>query len=63
MTVNVAEDSLDWALAHTERHGDTDVFPIPFEFQAIRFSWDEVRTKLSRRDLGVCLSNQKLVNF
>ncbi|MFC1916240.1 RNA-directed DNA polymerase [Chloroflexota bacterium] len=51
MAINVAEDSLDWALAHAERYGDTDVFPIPFEFQAIRFSWEEVRTRLSRRDL------------
>lgn len=51
MTIHVAENSLDWALTHTERYGDTDVFPIPFEFKAIRFAWDELRRNLSRRDL------------
>lgn len=51
MTVHVQPDSLEWALAHAERYGDTDVFPVPFEFQAIRFSWDQLRTSLSRKDL------------
>ena len=32
--------SLDWALKHIEKYGDTDIFPVPFEFQAIREFWD-----------------------
>ena len=31
--------------------GDTDVFPRPFEFQAIQFSWNQVRDFLSQQDL------------
>jgi hypothetical protein len=32
--------SLDWALKHIETLGDTDIFPAPFEFQAIREWWN-----------------------
>lgn len=32
--------SLDWALRHIERYGDTDIFPIPFEYKAIRHCWE-----------------------
>ena len=32
--------SLDWALKHIERYGDTDIFPIPFEYQAVRHCWE-----------------------
>ena len=50
-TLRLSPDSLDWALTHIESYGDTDVFPIPFEYQAIRNSWDELRDYLSRIDL------------
>jgi retron-type reverse transcriptase len=43
--------SLDWALAHVEAFGDTDIFPVPFEYQAIRHSWKEVRDHLCKADL------------
>ena len=32
--------SLDWALKHIELEGDTNVFPRPFEYLAIRQCWD-----------------------
>lgn len=51
MTVNIGKDSLDWALAHAERYGDTDIFPIPFEIRAIRYNWNSVRDWLARQDL------------
>ena len=38
--LRLQEDTLDWALTHIEKCGDTDIFPIPFEFEAIRFDWD-----------------------
>lgn len=38
--------SLDWALAHVENYGDTDVFPTPFEYKAIRHDWVNVRQYL-----------------
>lgn len=51
MTVHVGKDSLDWALAHAERYGDTDVFPNPFEIQAIRHGWHNLRDQLEGQDL------------
>jgi hypothetical protein len=39
--LKLSEKSLDWALTHIENNGDTDIFPLPFEFQAIRCCWDQ----------------------
>jgi hypothetical protein len=63
LTINPA--SLDWALQHVERFGDTDIFPVPFEFQAIRFRWDNVgvdpkHPKVPFRDF---LASQDLLNW
>jgi len=38
--LKLAPDTLDWALKHIETFGDTDIFPVPFEYQAIRHCWD-----------------------
>jgi hypothetical protein len=46
-------ESLDWALAHIERFGDTDIFPIPFEYDAIASHWKNeggVREWLEKQD-------------
>jgi len=43
--------SLDWALTHILRYGDTDIFPVPFEFEAISHSWLSIRPALERLDL------------
>lgn len=43
--------SLEWALSHILRFGDTDIFPIPFEYQAIKHCWNIVADKLIDRDL------------
>jgi hypothetical protein len=43
--------SLDWALAHLVAHGDTDVLPTPFEFDAIQYDWDAVREFCSRANM------------
>jgi len=37
--VSLSETSLDWALEHIETYGDTDLFPVPFEYAAIRRTW------------------------
>lgn len=48
----LAPASLDWALTHVERYGDTYVFPTAFEFEAIRFVWDEsLRAWLADQDV------------
>ncbi len=44
--------SLDWALTHILRYGDTDIFPVPFEFEAIAHSWLSIRPALEQIDLS-----------
>lgn len=44
--------SLEWALAHLVKFGDTDIFPVPFELEAVRASWTSVKNELSSTDLG-----------
>jgi hypothetical protein len=51
MSVFVTEESLDFALKHIEVFGDTDIFPIPFEYLAIRHNWAELKKYLLRLDL------------
>jgi hypothetical protein len=43
--------SIDWALTHILRHGDTDLFPVPFEYEAITNSWANLRKRISAIDL------------
>ena len=49
--ITLQQQSLDWALAHVEACGDTDVFPMPFEYKAIRHDWDRVKTRLSEQNV------------
>lgn len=49
--VRVAPESLGWALSHIERVGDTDIFPVPFEFKALRHDWSRTADHLSDLDL------------
>jgi hypothetical protein len=44
--------ALDWALTHVGKFGDTDIFPVPFEFQAITHAWSWLRSELASRDLA-----------
>jgi hypothetical protein len=48
---NIGSDSLSWALAHVLRFGDTDVFPVPFEYQAIKAFRREILPRLASIDL------------
>lgn len=49
--LRLQQDSLDWALAHVLRYGDTDVFPVPFEYAAIEHDWVDVKASLSAVDV------------
>jgi hypothetical protein len=57
-------ESLDWALAHVLTRGDTDILPLPFEYEAIAFDWEPLRSHLADididtfavRDLRRCLA-------
>ncbi len=44
--LKLQNDSLEWALQHALKLGDTDVFPLPFEFYAIEYNWTEVKQNL-----------------
>jgi hypothetical protein len=48
----LSQTSLDWASAHISRFGDTDIFPVPFEFEAIRHCWTTIKSDLASYDLG-----------
>src|ERR1044071_7080919 len=43
--------SLNWALKHALRLGDTDVFPAPFEFKAIKSDWAAIGKFLVNEDI------------
>lgn len=49
--LNIKANSLDWALNHALIYGDTDVFPVPFEYQAIRHDWSNLRKFLSQQNV------------
>jgi hypothetical protein len=44
-------NSLDWALSHVLHYGDTDVFPVPFEYAAIEHDWTAVKASLAGVDI------------
>jgi len=45
-------ESLKWALTHILRFGDTDLFPVPFEYGAIEHGWDSLQGELTSIDLS-----------
>jgi len=49
---NLKSESIDWALTHIRRYGDTDLFPTPFEYEAITHSWPNLRSEIEKIDLG-----------
>lgn len=48
----LASNALEWARAHITKYGDTDLFPIPFEFECLWFDWTTVAGALVAQDLG-----------
>lgn len=49
---HLKQESIDWAVTHIRRYGDTDIFPTPFEYEAIKHSWPNLKNKLTSLDLG-----------
>lgn len=45
--LTLQENSLNWSLNHALNIGDTDVFPAPFEYEAIKHDWETVRAYLA----------------
>lgn len=44
--------AVDWAVAHIKRFGDTDLLPVPFEYEAIRHAWQPLRDYITQLDLS-----------
>ena len=51
------DNSLEWALNCINRYGDTDIFPVPFEFEAIQHNWIKVKEFLSNINLSQYTTN------
>jgi hypothetical protein len=49
--LTLQENGLNWALEHALRFRDTDVFPLPFEYEAIQHDWTNLRTWLERQNI------------
>ncbi len=49
--VKLRPDTLNWALQHALRHGDTDIFPLSFEFRAVQHDWDRIRAYLTDQNV------------
>ena len=48
----VTDSSLNWALEHITRFGDTDVFPPSFEYRAYKSVWPGLLDALTKIDLA-----------
>lgn len=48
---HLQEDSLNWAITHIGKFGDTDIFPVPFEYIAIHQQWGLFKDYLLNIDL------------
>jgi len=49
--LTLQENSLNWSLNHALSIGDTDVFPAPFEYEAIQHDWESVRSDLASQNI------------
>jgi len=49
---HLRNESIDWAITHIRRFGDTDIFPIPFEYEAIKHSWPNLKYAISQLDIA-----------
>lgn len=49
--LKLKEKSIEWSLAHINKHNDTYVFPKPFEFDAINYQWTIVKKHLKSIDV------------
>lgn len=47
----LSDASVEWAITHIRRFGDTDIFPVPFEYEAIRHSWNALKQEICAIDL------------
>ncbi|MDD5410640.1 MAG: RNA-directed DNA polymerase [Methylobacter sp.] len=44
---HLKQESIDWAITHIRKYGDTDIFPVPFEYEAIKHSWANLKSEIA----------------
>jgi hypothetical protein len=49
--VKLSQDSYDWSLKHLIREHDTDLFPLPFEIEAIESQWGSLGPEFAHLDV------------
>lgn len=50
--MKLPQNSIEWALKHVTRYYSSDFFPEPFEFEAVKSQWNNVRSYLEGLDLN-----------
>ncbi len=50
--MNLGADSIEWAISHLEKVGDSDLFPRPLEFNAVLGLKDYTKNLLTKADLS-----------
>lgn len=45
-------ESIEWAWNHLKKFGDSDIFPYPFEYEAISYFWPTLKKELEIIDLS-----------
>lgn len=63
-TENLPKESIEWALNHIDRFGDTDLLPTPFEYKAIIHDRNAVVTELAAIDItnGCINTNRRFLS-
>ncbi|AYC07199.1 hypothetical protein NMR69_001678 [Vibrio cholerae] len=46
------QQSIEWAITHIRRYGDTDIFPVPFEYESIKHSWTTLKNEIANIDIA-----------
>ena len=52
MPDKIDENAIEWAVRHLQKHGDTDIFPTPFEYLVV--DTDTIRNYVREVDLSSC---------
>jgi hypothetical protein len=45
-------ESIEWAWNHLKKFGDSDIFPVPFEYEAISYFWPQLKKEVEKIDLS-----------
>ena len=48
----ISSTSLNWAISHILKEGDTDLLPVPFEYKIIKKDWKNIQQELLKIDIS-----------